>query len=135
MTCQYRRYGIHGLARIFLKTAICLSLWLSAGLVAVTNVSAGETSAADIEAGRLLAADRKQGNCYTCHQVEGAELAGDVAPPLVVMSRRYPDRDALRAQIADARIRNPNTVMPPYGAYGILTEQQLDLVVEYVHSL
>ena len=51
------------------------------------------------------------------------------------MKQRYPDRDVLLAQIADPRVRNPNTIMPPYGAHGILTEQELSLVVDYLLSL
>jgi sulfur-oxidizing protein SoxX len=101
----------------------------------LASVATAEVDPEAVEAGRAIAADRKLGNCYTCHQMEGAELAGDVAPPLVFMKMRYPDRDALRAQIADPRIRNPDTVMPPYGAYGILTEQELDQLADYVFSL
>ena len=102
---------------------------------AATVAVGAEVSAEAIEAGRAIAADRKLGNCYTCHQVAGADLAGDVGPPLVDMTKRYPNREALRAQIADPRIRNPDSIMPPYGAYGILTEQELDLLVDYVFSL
>jgi sulfur-oxidizing protein SoxX len=94
-----------------------------------------EPSAEAIEEGRKIAADRQNGNCYTCHQAEGAELAGNVGPPLMVMKIRYPDRQALYEQIADPRIRNPDTVMPPYGAHGILTEDELNRVVDYVLSL
>lgn len=118
------------LGRVLLATTGSL-LITSAATVAL----GAEVSPEAIEAGRAIAADRKLGNCYTCHQVEGADLAGNVAPPLVFMSMRYPDREALRAQIADPRVRNPDTVMPPYGAYGILTEQELDQLADYVYSL
>jgi sulfur-oxidizing protein SoxX len=101
----------------------------------IASAATAEVSPEAIEAGRVIAADRKLGNCYTCHQVEGADLAGNVAPPLVFMSMRYPNREALRAQIADPRVRNPDTVMPPYGAYGILTEQELDQLADFVYSL
>jgi sulfur-oxidizing protein SoxX len=104
-------------------------------LLIVASAATGEVDSGAIEAGRAIAADRMRGNCYTCHEAAGAELAGDVAPPLVFMAQRYPDREALRAQIADPRIRNPDTVMPPYGAYGILTEQELDQLADYVFSL
>jgi sulfur-oxidizing protein SoxX len=60
--------------------------------------------------------------------VQGAELAGNAGPPLMMMKQRYPDRDVLLAQIADPRGRNPNTIMPPY-------EQELSLVVDYLLSL
>lgn len=111
-------------------------IFLAITIMPAASVAVGaEVSPEAIEAGRAIAADRKLGNCYTCHQVVGADLPGNVAPPLVFMSMRYPNREALRAQIADARVRNPDTVMPPYGAYGILTEQELDLLVDYVFSL
>jgi sulfur-oxidizing protein SoxX len=48
---------------------------------------------------------------------------------------RFPDRQVLKAQIADPRQRNPNTVMPPYGAHGILSERELELVVDFIHTL
>ena len=105
------------------------------GSLLIASAAIAEVSPEAIAAGRVVAADRKLGNCYTCHQVEGAELAGNVAPPLVFMTMRYPNREALRAQIADPRVRNPDTIMPPYGAYGILTEQELDQLTDYIFSL
>ncbi|MEH6519041.1 MAG: sulfur oxidation c-type cytochrome SoxX [Halioglobus sp.] len=97
--------------------------------------SLAHASPESIAAGEQVASDRKLGNCYSCHMVVGAELAGNAGPPLIQMKSRYPDRAVLRAQIADPRSRNPNTIMPPYGAHNILTEQQLDQLVDYVLSL
>jgi sulfur-oxidizing protein SoxX len=88
-----------------------------------------------IARGQALAEDRSGGNCYSCHAVEGAELPGNYGPPLFGMKVRYPDRAALKAQIADPRVRNPNTPMPPYGANQILTDYELESVVDYIHSL
>ena len=105
------------------------------GLGLAYTASAGAADEASVEAGRLIAEDRRNGNCYSCHMVQGAELAGNAGPPLMMMKQRYPDRDVLLAQIADPRVRNPNTIMPPYGAHGILTEQELSLVVDYLLSL
>jgi sulfur-oxidizing protein SoxX len=105
--------------------------------VLLAGCAAG-VAAADAERiaeGREIATDRNGGNCFSCHMAKGAEMAGNGGPPLMMMQQRYPDRDALRAQIADPRVRNPETVMPPYGAHGILTERELELVVDYVHSL
>jgi sulfur-oxidizing protein SoxX len=104
-------------------------------LLPASNHSLAEADAAAIEEGRQVAADRQRGNCYSCHNAEGAELAGNVAPPLMLMKQRFPDRAVLYEQIADPRIRNPNTVMPPYGAHAILTEHELNRVVDYVLSL
>lgn len=88
-----------------------------------------------INKGREIAADRNRGNCFSCHWAEGAEMAGNIGPPLVKMQQRFPGRQSLKAQIADPRIKNPDTVMPPYGAHGILSALELERVVDYVHSL
>jgi sulfur-oxidizing protein SoxX len=109
-------------------------LFLGLGIACAASAGAAADEAS-VEAGRLIAEDRRNGNCYSCHMVQGAELAGNSGPPLMMMKQRYPDRDVLLAQIADPRVRNPNTIMPPYGAHGILTEQELSLVVDYLLSL
>ena len=101
----------------------------------VLGAAAATADEASIAEGKALATDRNAGNCFSCHMASGAEMAGNGGPPLMQMSLRYPDRDALKAQIADPRVRNPNTVMPPYGAHGILTDRELELVVDYIHSL
>jgi sulfur-oxidizing protein SoxX len=41
----------------------------------------------------------------------------------------------LRAQIWDPTARNPNTVMPPFGRHRILSEDEIDLIVDYIHTL
>lgn len=88
-----------------------------------------------VEAGRAIATDRNRGNCFSCHRAAGAEMPGNSGPALVNMRQRYPQRDVLRAQIADPRTRNPQTVMPPYGAHGILTGRELELLVDYLLTL
>ncbi len=108
--------------------------WLL-GVTALGGASALAAESDRLARGRAIVEDRDRGNCFSCHQVEGAELPGNSGPPLFQMKMRYPDREALRRQIADPRERNPDTVMPPYGAHGVLTEQELDLVVDYVLSL
>ena len=35
----------------------------------------------------------------------------------------------------DATATNPNTMTPPFGLHRILTDKEIDLVTEYVHSL
>lgn len=89
----------------------------------------------DINKGRELAFDRSRGNCLACHMMEGGEMPGNVAPPLIAMKTRFPERSVLREQVWDATIRNPESVMPPYGRHGVLTEEEIDQVVDFVHSL
>ena len=95
----------------------------------------GTESMSSLEQGKALAFDRFKGNCLACHYVEGGELTGNYGPPLIAMKVRYPDRDALRAQIWDAAIKNPDTRMPPFGRNRILTEEEIDLVTDYIQSL
>lgn len=88
-----------------------------------------------LEQGKAITFDRSKGNCLACHYVEGGDLTGNYGPPLIAMKVRFPDRDVLRAQIWDAAIRNPDTRMPPFGRNRILTEEEVDLVTEYIQSL
>ncbi len=85
--------------------------------------------------GRALAMDTGKGNCIACHRFRGAGVSSNVGPELRDMARRYPDRQALRAQIWDAGARNPDTLMPPFGRYGILSEDEIDALTDFVRSL
>ena len=85
--------------------------------------------------GKELAFDRKKGNCLACHQIAGVDMAGNIAPELVAMSARFPDKAKLRAQIWDAQVANPDTLMPPFGKHKILSDKEIDKVVEFISSL
>ena len=109
-----------------------------AALAVYVVLSGGALYGADsspLEQGKSIAYDRGSGNCLACHAMDDGELPGNVAPPLLQMKLRFPDRAVLREQIWDPTIRNPQSVMPPYGRNMILTEQQLDLVVDYLYTL
>ena len=88
-----------------------------------------------LEQGKALTFNRFKGNCLACHYVEGADLTGNYGPPLIAMKIRYPDLDVLRAQIWDATVNSPNTIMPPFGKHKILSDKELDKVVEFIHTL
>jgi len=89
--------------------------------------------------GGCIATDRKKGNCMACHTFAGLEKtrlqAGNIAPPLVGMKARFPDRAKLRSQVYDATKANPNTVMPPFGRHEILSNKEIDLVVDWLYTL
>ena len=108
---------------------------LAAALVAALGVGAGAAAASAIEEGRKIAFDRRLGNCMSCHVMAGATLEGNAGPPLIAMKARFPDKARLRAQIWDATKMNPQSLMPPFGRHEILTEDQIDKVVEFIHSL
>ena len=101
--------------------------------VALPQAVAGDT--AMVEKGKKIAFDRKKGNCLTCHQIVGGTLAGNIGPPLIAMKARFPDKAKLRNDIWDMTTRNPHTMMPAFGKYRVLSESEIDAVVEYVHSL
>ena len=113
---------------------LLLAVMILAGLPSVSV--AEEPVATDrIEQGKALAFERRKGNCLACHIIEGGELAGNYGPPLLMMQARFPDREVLRAQIWDASIRMPSTRMPPFGRHRILTEDEIDLVVDFILTL
>ena len=106
------------------------------GAVKLTGVMAQEPEGLSIvEQGKLVAWDRKRGNCLACHAMADGTLPGNIGPPLVAMKARFPDKAVLRAQIWDATKKNPNSMMPPFGRHGILTEEEIDNIVEYVYTL
>ncbi len=120
--------------RNLLKTVVgaaALSLVLG-GTVTFPTMVAAESN---LEKGKSLTFDRKKGNCLSCHMIIGANLPGNIGPPLVAMKSRFPDRAVLRAQVWDATVKNPNSMMPPFGKHGVVSESELDLIVDYIHSL
>ena len=88
-----------------------------------------------LQQGKEIALDRNKGNCLSCHMMDEGEQPGNSGPPLVMMKARFPDRSTLRSQIWDPQEQNPSSVMPPYGRHHILSEDELDLLVDYIHSL
>jgi sulfur-oxidizing protein SoxX len=117
--------------KIRLVTTIA-SIVLLLGTTLGTSIAATESEIAE---GKKIAFDRKLGNCLACHAIAGGSLPGNIGPPLIAMKARFPDKSALRAQIYDARVKNSNTAMPPFGKHGILSDKQVDLVTEFIHTL
>jgi len=124
---------------IALKTTLAGAAGTALIAVCVLALAPGlgiaDTPKGDPEAGKKIANNRKLGNCVACHMMPGAKSPGNIGPPLIGMQARYPDKEKLRAQIRDATVANPDSSMPPFGKHGILTEQQLDDVLEYIWSI
>ncbi|MCI0505918.1 MAG: sulfur oxidation c-type cytochrome SoxX [Gammaproteobacteria bacterium] len=100
------------------------------------SVSAQEgKSLSVVEEGKEIAFHRQKGNCLACHKIADGSLPGNIGPELVNMKARYPDKSKLRAQIWDPTVANPNTIMPPFGKHKMLSEEELDKVVEFIHTL
>jgi len=103
--------------------------------LASTTVHAAGASKSDIEKGQEIAFSRKKGNCLACHNIKGGKLPGNIAPPLVAMQQRFPDKAKLRAQISDSTVVNPNSIMPPFGRHKIISDKEIDLVTDYIYQL
>ncbi len=88
-----------------------------------------------ISKGKSLAFDRSKGNCLACHTIDDGEMAGNIGPPLVNLKMRFSTRDALFKQVWDATTINSKTSMPPFGRNKILSEEEIEHIVEYIWSL
>ena len=76
-----------------------------------------------------------QGNCLACHAIEGGESPGNIGPPLLAMKARFPERAKLKAQLWDPTVANPDSPMPPFGKHAILSEDELEKVVDFIWTL
>lgn len=107
-----------------------------AGLMLATGVFAQE--AKKEPTGQDLAFNNRMGNCLACHMIPGdpkAVTSATIAPPLIAMKARFPDKAKLRAQIYDATVANPHTSMPPFGKHKALTDKEVDLITDYIYGL
>ena len=87
-----------------------------------------------VSEGEKIAFDRGKGNCLTCHEIKDGDAPGNIGPPLADMKKRYPDRKQLVAIVNDETKRNPLSVMPPFGRNLILTEQEIEKVVDFLYT-
>ncbi len=118
------------LARPVLIPAIAVALLI--GAAASAGPACAQSAAAE---GQKLAFDRGKGNCLTCHEIKGGDLPGTIGPPLKDIKSKYPDRNELVAILTDETKRNPLTVMPPFGRNRILTDQEINAIVDFLQTL
>jgi sulfur-oxidizing protein SoxX len=85
--------------------------------------------------GEKLAFDRARGNCLSCHEIKGGDLPGTIGPALKDIKSKYPDRNDLVTILTDESRRNPLTAMPPFGRNRILTEQEINAIVDFLQTL
>ncbi len=111
------------------KPALVLALLIGA---ACAGPARAQSAAAE---GRKIAFDRSKGNCLTCHVIRGGDLPGSIGPELKDIKGKYPNRDDLTAILTDETRRNPQTVMPPFGRNRILSDKEIDAVVDFLQTL
>jgi sulfur-oxidizing protein SoxA len=91
----------------------------------------------DAQKGRALFLSRSKGPCVGCHLVPGDDVwpAGSAGPDQSTLAdRKLPDQ-YLYQVIWDARAYFPNTIMPPWGATGVLSSEEIVHVIAYLQTL
>lgn len=116
----------------FLTTASAVFMLIGAAALAPTAAMAVDAELA--AKGKKIATNRKKGNCFTCHDYKGAHLAGNIGPALNGVSKRK-SRKEIYDQIWDATKANPNSSMPPFGKYEILSKKEINAITEWVLTL
>jgi sulfur-oxidizing protein SoxX len=94
-----------------------------------------EAESERIASGKELAMSRRKGNCIACHAMDDGVLPGNLGPPLMSMKLRFPEREQLRSQIWDPTARNRDTIMPPFGKHEILSDEEIEAIVDYLYTL
>lgn len=76
---------------------------------------AGTAQAGDAARGQALVRDMTRASCLICHQMPFADEPdqGTIGPDLAGVAARLSGEE-LRQRLVDARVLNPDTVMPPY---------------------
>ena len=107
---------------------------IAGGLLGVIALSMSAVAASPAE-GKKLAFNRSKGNCITCHEIKGTSDFGNPGPALNDMKKRFPDRKELIAIISDETKRNELTVMPPFKRNLILTDKEIEAIVDFLYTL
>ena len=91
----------------------------------------------DAERGRTLAYDRSRGgSCVVCHIMGKTTPSqpGNVGPDLSTIGNSRDDQ-YLFNYVYDARLYNPNSIMPPWGAYGVFRPDEVRDIVAFLKTL
>ncbi|HEY4141836.1 MAG TPA: sulfur oxidation c-type cytochrome SoxA [Pseudolabrys sp.] len=89
--------------------------------------------------GAKLVADRNRGgSCLACHVMGpagGADLPGNVGPDLSEIGNAGREDEWLFNYVFDARVYNPETVMPPWGGHGLFNDDEIKDIVAFLKTL
>lgn len=99
------------------------------------KVALAEPLNGNAENGKKLAMNTQKGNCWACHALPGDAQPGSGGPPLLnVGGWGYSDAHIYQ-QIWDRRAANPDTIMPPYGSNGVLSDQEIRDITAFLQTL
>ena len=94
------------------------------------------TTPGDAARGRQLFLSRTKGPCTGCHLIQGSDVwpAGNVGPDLSTYGdRNVPDQITF-TRIYDPRPLAPSSAMPPWGAAGVFTTQDIADLVAFLKT-
>lgn len=99
------------------------------------RVSLTEPLNGDVARGKDIAMNTQKGNCWACHALPGDPQPGTGGPSLLgFKSRGYSDAQVYQ-QVYDARIGNAHTLMPPFGSFGTLSEQDIRDLTAFLQNI
>jgi sulfur-oxidizing protein SoxA len=90
----------------------------------------------DPKKGRRLFLDRRLGPCTGCHLIQGEDVwpAGNVGPDLSAYGDRKLPPEYTFNLIYDPRHLFPHTIMPPWGAAGVLRPEDIVQIVAFLDT-
>ncbi len=89
----------------------------------------------NVKVGQALALDRGKGNCLACHTLKGGDAPSSVGRELVDMKRRFPNRADLVEILTNEPMRNSIAPMPAFGRNRILTEAEIEKIIDFLYTL
>jgi len=117
------------IGRIF--TVVAGTLIIGASLIPHDTI-ATEKAKTPLEQGKDLTISL----CQACHQFEGTTQAGTVGPPLLAMKERFPDSKKLYEIIYDPHVAiKSDAMMPPFGRNGLVDQDQIQLMIDFLYTL
>ncbi len=114
--------------RAVLAVAVC-------ALSGIPVVAQAAGAGAQVNAGKKIAFTSSRGNCLACHVIPGGEAPGNIGPPLIAMKSRFSSREKLRQVLWNPESVYPGSSMPPFGKNRILSQQEIEQVVDFIWSL
>ena len=117
-----------------LRQSHCVLAAIAGVVVGAAVLGLTPAASASPAEGKKLAFNRSKGNCITCHAIKGGSNMGNVGPALDNMKERFPKRVDLVAIISDETKRNEETVMPPFKRNLILTDKEIEDIVDYLYA-
>jgi len=114
--------------RAVLAVAVC-------ALSGMPVVALAAGASQQVNAGKKIAFTSSRGNCLACHVIPGGEAPGNIGPPLIAMKARFSSREKVRQVVWDPESVYPGSPMPPFGKNRILSQKEIDQVVDFIWSL